>query len=277
MPEKTADRFIEYNQIKLRGLRIELGEDEGALAKVDGIKTFLVKIAKIKGIEHLCAYFTADRVIDAEALKKRLGETLPGYMVPTAYLQLKKMPMTLNGKIDAKSLPEATIYRSGASAKVANKIEEDFGKIFGSILQLEDVGAAESFFDIGGTSLLVTRVVIMAQKLGYKIKFADVFLNRSPRSKRQRRLRLSIRKFPTTTTQSLRRFSTRIRRTNSATANANCSAISSSRARRATWAFTSCMNSLRITRAKSTVSCAAKRICLPKLTSKLSCSTRGSW
>jgi len=208
LPDKTAERFIEYNgvrvyksgdyarwteggdveilgrldnQIKLRGLRIELGEVESALAKVDGIKTSLVKIAKIKGIEHLCAYFTADKVIDAEDLKKWLGDTLPNYMVPTAYLQLKKMPMTLNGKIDAKSLPEATISRGKTTAKAANKIEEDFCKIFGSILQLEDVGADESFFDLGGTSLLVTRVVIMAQKLGYKINFADVFLNRTPR------------------------------------------------------------------------------------------------
>ena len=113
LPDKTAERFIDYNgmkiyksgdyarwtpsgdveilgrtdnQIKLRGLRIELGEVESTLAKVDGIKTYIVKIAKIKGIEHLCAYFTADKVLDAEVLKKILGETLPKYMVPTAYL-----------------------------------------------------------------------------------------------------------------------------------------------------------------------------------------------
>jgi len=135
----------------------------------------------MKGIEHLCAYFTADRVLDTEDLKKTLGATLPNYMVPTAYLQLKKMPMTLNGKIDAKSLPEATISRSKSTAKADNKIEADFCKIFGAILQLEDVGADESFFDLGGTSLLVTRVVIMAQKLGYKVSFADVFINRTPR------------------------------------------------------------------------------------------------
>ncbi len=208
LPEKTAERFVEYNglrvyksgdyarwtaegdveilgrtdnQIKLRGLRIEIGEVESTLAKVDGIKTVIVKIAKIKGIEHLCAYFTADKIIDVENLKKILGETLPKYMVPTAYLQLKKMPMTLNGKIDAKSLPEATISRSATAAKADNKIEADFCKIFGTILQIEDVGADESFFDLGGTSLLVTRVVIMAQKLGYKINFSDVFINRTPR------------------------------------------------------------------------------------------------
>ena len=208
LPEKTAERFIDFNgikiyksgdfarwtssgdveilgrmdnQIKLRGLRIEIGEIEGSLAKISGIKTSVVKIVKIKGIEHLCAYFTADKILDVENLKKILGETLPKYMVPTAYLQMEKMPMTLNGKIDLKSLPEATIFRSGTTSKAANKVEEDFCKIFGSILQIEDVGADESFFDLGGTSLLVTRVVIMAQKLGYKVNFSDVFINRTPR------------------------------------------------------------------------------------------------
>ncbi len=208
LPEKTAERFIDFNgmkiyksgdyarwtssgdveilgrldnQIKLRGLRIEIGEIEGSLAKIPEIKSSVVKIVKIKGIEHLCAYFTAENLIDIETLKAELGKTLPKYMVPTAYLQMEKMPMTLNGKIDLKSLPEATIFRTGTTSKAANKIEEDFCKIFSSILQIEDVGADESFFDLGGTSLLVTRVVIMAQKLGYKVNFADVFLNRTPR------------------------------------------------------------------------------------------------
>ena len=208
LPKMTAERFIDFNgmkiyksgdfarwtatgdveilgrmdnQIKLRGLRIEIGEIEGSLAKIPGIKTSVVKIVKIKGIEHLCAYFTAENLIDIEGLKAELGKTLPNYMVPTAYLQMEKMPMTFNGKIDLKSLPEATIFRSGTSSKAANKVEEDFCKIFGSILQIEDVGADESFFDLGGTSLLVTRVVIMAQKLGYKLNFSDVFSSKTPR------------------------------------------------------------------------------------------------
>lgn len=208
LPDKTAERFIDYNgmrvyksgdyarwtssgdveilgrmdnQIKLRGLRIEIGEIEGTLAKIPAIKTAVVKIVKIKNIEHLCAYFTAESLIDIEHLKAELGKTLPNYMVPTAYLQPEKMPMTLNGKIDLKSLPEATIFRNKSTTKAENKIEGDFCKIFGSILQIEDVGADESFFDLGGTSLLVTRVVIMAQKLGYKVNFSDVFINRTPR------------------------------------------------------------------------------------------------
>ena len=208
LPEKTAERFIDYdglrvyksgdyarwtaegdveilgrmdNQIKLRGLRIEIGEIEGALNQIPEIKTAVVKIVKIKNIEHLCAYFTAKNFIDIENLKSELSKTLPQYMVPTAYLQLEKMPMTLNGKIDLKSLPEAEIFRSKSSAKAENKIEQDFCNIFENILQIEEVAPEESFFDLGGTSLLVTRVVIMAQKLGYKVNFSDVFTSKTPR------------------------------------------------------------------------------------------------
>ena len=208
LPEMTAERFIEYkgkrvyksgdyarwknsgdveilgrkdNQIKLRGLRIELGEVESALSKIPAIKDVVVKIVKIKGNEHLCAYFTASETININALKTELGKTLPQYMVPTAYLQLKKMPTTLNGKLDVKALPAAQIFRNVTTNKSTNRIEADFCKIFSEILELEDVGIDESFFDLGGTSLLVTRVVIMAQKAGYKINFADVFLNKTPR------------------------------------------------------------------------------------------------
>lgn len=169
------------NQIKLRGLRIEIGEIEGAISKFPAIKTAVVKIVKIKNIEHLCAYFTAEKSIDIENLKTELAKTLPNYMMPTAYLQLEKMPMTLNGKIDLKSLPEATIFRNKSAVKAENKIEKDFCDIFEKILQIDEVGADESFFDLGGTSLLVTRVVIMAQKLGYKVNFSDVFTAKSPR------------------------------------------------------------------------------------------------
>lgn len=209
LPEKTSERFIDFNgvgvyksgdyarwtsagdfeilartdnQIKLRGLRIELGEVESAMSKVPAIKNVIFKIVKINGNDHLCAYFTADETINIDALKTELGKTLPQYMVPTAYLQLKKMPMTLNGKIDTKALTAAQIFRSAAAVKGANKIEADFYKIFGEVLELEDVGAEENFFDLGGTSLLVTRIVIMAQKLGYKVSFANVFANKTPRT-----------------------------------------------------------------------------------------------
>ena len=208
LPEMTAERFIDYkgvriyksgdyarwteegdvvilgrtdNQIKLRGLRIELGEVEAALAAVKGIKNAVVKIGKIKDIEHLCAYFTADRPIDIAELKAELGKTLTKYMVPTAYKQMDKMPLTPNGKTDVKNLPEPELALSGDYEAPQNDTERVFCDIFATILQLDKVGATDNFFELGGTSLVVTRVIIEADKAGKHVSYGDVFANPTPR------------------------------------------------------------------------------------------------
>ena len=208
LPEMTAERFINYkgvriyksgdyarwteegdveilgrtdNQIKLRGLRIELGEVEAALAAVEGIKSVVVKIGKIKNIEHLCAYFTADHPVDIVELKAELGKTLTKYMVPTAYLQMEKMPITPNGKTDVKALPEPQLAISGDYEAPANDTERAFCDIFANILQMEKVGATDNFFELGGTSLVVTRVIIEADKADLHVSYGEVFANPTPR------------------------------------------------------------------------------------------------
>ena len=208
LPEMTAERFVDYkgiriyksgdyarwtkegdvvilgrtdNQIKLRGLRIELGEVEAALAAVEGMKNVVVKIGKIKGAEHLCAYFTADHEVDIPQLKEELGKTLTKYMVPTAYLQMEKMPLTPNGKTDVKALPEPELAVSGVYEAPANDTEQTICDIFAKILGLDRVSAIDSFFDLGGTSLVVTRVIIETDKAGLKVAYGDVFANPTPR------------------------------------------------------------------------------------------------
>jgi amino acid adenylation domain-containing protein len=169
------------NQVKLRGLRIELGEVESAISRVAGMKQVVVTIRSINGKEHLSAYFTADKHIDIEPLKAEIGRTLTHYMVPTAYLQIDKFPLTPNGKADIKHLPEPEIAQaSGEYVAPASKAESDFCSIFGRILDLDKVSAADSFFDLGGTSLSVTRVIIEASAMGYDVSYADVFKNTTP-------------------------------------------------------------------------------------------------
>lgn len=213
LPEQTAERFITYsprsfapvrvyksgdyarwlpdgevdilgrtdNQVKLRGLRIELGEVESAISKVEGIGQAVVLIRTINGKEHLSAYFTADKPIDIDAMKEELGRTLTHYMVPTAYLQMDKFPLTPNGKTDIKHLPEPVIALAGGEyVAPKGRVETDFCNIFSKVLELERVSAADSFFELGGTSLTVTRVIIEADALGYEVAYADVFKNVSP-------------------------------------------------------------------------------------------------
>ena len=208
LPDKTAEAFVDYrgrrvyrsgdyarwtasgdveilgrtdNQIKLRGLRIEIGEVEGAIANLVGVKDVVVKIGEINGVEHLCAYFTAERPLDAVWIRNELGTTLARYMVPTAYLQLEAFPTTPNGKVDYRALPPAALLRASEAVAAANEVEQAFCNMFSEILGIEGVGATDSFFEIGGTSLMAIRVTVEAEKLGYQVAYADVFANPTPR------------------------------------------------------------------------------------------------
>ncbi|MBO4891416.1 MAG: amino acid adenylation domain-containing protein [Prevotella sp.] len=169
------------HQIKLRGLRIELGEIENVMLSVEGMKKVVIMIRKLNDKEHLCAYYTADREIAPDALKAEISKRLTQYMVPTAYLQLKEMPMTPNGKTDVKALPEPQLAVSSAYVAPANDTEKAFCDIFAGILQMDKVGATDNFFELGGTSLVVTRVIIEADKAGLHVAYGDVFANPTPR------------------------------------------------------------------------------------------------
>jgi len=169
------------HQIKLRGLRIELGEVENVIARVEGVKNVVIMIRQLSGKEHLCAYFTADRPIDITEMKAEISKSLTQYMVPTAYLQLEKMPMTPNGKTDLKALPEPQLAISGEYETPANDTERTFCDIFAKILQMDRVGATDNFFELGGTSLVVTRVIIEADKAGLHVSYGEVFANPTPR------------------------------------------------------------------------------------------------
>ncbi len=209
LPDKTAQAFIEYrgqrmyrsgdyakfdpdhnviilgrldNQVKLRGLRIELGEIEGLIAAQPDIKKVAVVIRKLNGQDNLCAYFTADREIDIDALREELKKHLTHYMVPTAYLQMVEMPMTANGKTDIRQLPEPVPVTLSEYVAPANRTEEFFCESFKKALNLDKVGATDDFFEIGGTSLVVTAVVLDASENGYPITYGDVFKYTTPRA-----------------------------------------------------------------------------------------------
>ena len=169
------------HQIKLRGLRIELGEIENVMLKVKGMKKVVILIRKLNDKEHLCAYYTADHEILPSDLKAEISKSLTQYMVPTAYLQLKEMPMTPNGKTDVKALPEPQLAISTSYTAPANETEHTFCDIFAGILQMDKVGATDNFFELGGTSLVVTRVIIEADKAGLHVAYGDVFAHPTPR------------------------------------------------------------------------------------------------
>lgn len=180
------------NQIKLRGLRIEIGEIEAIIAKYPGIKSVAVVVRKIKGNDHLCAYFTLyDEYVDEnreengysiniDNLKASLAEKLVYYMVPTVYMELDEMPQTLNGKTDLKNLPEPILITEYVPPE--NEVEAFFTNLFAEILGLNEVSATDNFFEIGGTSLLVTKITMEAINRNYKLNYGDIFSNPTPRA-----------------------------------------------------------------------------------------------
>lgn len=209
LPEQTAKSFIEFkgertyrsgdyakwtadgdvvilgrtdNQVKLRGLRIELGEIEKCLTALEGIKIGIALIRKVGKTDAICAYYTAEKQLDPEDIKAQLKKSLTDYMVPTAYVQLDAMPLTPNGKVNTKALPEPKLDKAENGQLPKNELEKTFCDIFAQILELDTVFANENFFDIGGTSLTVTRIVISASKKNIEIAYNDVFENPTPQA-----------------------------------------------------------------------------------------------
>ena len=207
-PKMTEERFVTFNgmrwyrsgdvarwtqdgeivilgrndgQIKLRGLRIELGEIENAISAVPGIRSCAVLVKTLHGQEHLCAYYSAARELPAQELREALLRSLTKYMVPTAYLQMERLPMTPNGKIDRKALPDAQLMQRQEYEPPRNEDEQIYCDIFAGILHLDRVGATDNFFDMGGTSLLVTQVTIDAAAKGKALSYGDVFAHPTPR------------------------------------------------------------------------------------------------
>ncbi|WP_297701506.1 amino acid adenylation domain-containing protein, partial [Mycobacterium sp.] len=177
-----ADGQLEYlgradDQVKIRGYRIELDEIRSALAEVDGVE----QAAVIARGDHpaavrLVAYVTG--TADPSGIRARLAERLPAYMVPSAVVALDALPLTVNGKLDTGALPvpEYTVSRYRAPA---DAIEEILAGIYAQVLGLERVGVDDSFFDLGGDSILSMQVVARARAAGVMCRPRDVFVEQT--------------------------------------------------------------------------------------------------
>ncbi|VBB05120.1 phosphopantetheine attachment site [Lucifera butyrica] len=152
-------------QIKLRGFRVELGEIETELLKQPSITEALV-VAKqeASGYQYLCAYIVAEREVAAAKLKEELQQSLPDYMIPASVMQLEKMPLTPNGKIDRKALPEpAGGIRTGTEyVAPRNEAEARMAQVWQDVLAVEKVGMEDNFFELGGHSL---KAIMLAAKI----------------------------------------------------------------------------------------------------------------
>jgi amino acid adenylation domain-containing protein len=164
------DGRIEYlgrvdNQVKLRGFRIEVGEVEAALEEHPSVRQSVVAAREdTPGNKRLVAYLVADggRAPSAGELNEFLREKLPPYMVPTAFVVLGEMPLTPNGKVNRAALPAPDSARPDSGAQPSaprTPVEEVLAGIWAKVLELERVGVDDNFHELGGHSLIATRVL----------------------------------------------------------------------------------------------------------------------
>ncbi|MBE7150062.1 amino acid adenylation domain-containing protein [Bacillus mycoides] len=212
-PELTADRFIphpfsdnpkerlyksgdlgrykpdgdlEYlgridHQVKIRGFRIELGEIESSLAMHPSIREAIVVVtSSTNGNQQIAAYYVpvAGDIVSEQSLRNFLKEKLPAYMLPTYYIALKKMPLTVNGKVDRIALPDpdSLEFNTGDIVNPSTVIEKSVYEIWKSLLEREYFGIHDNFFELGGHSLLATKLLNQIRKdFGINLSLRTVF------------------------------------------------------------------------------------------------------
>ena len=178
------------HQVKIRGFRIELGEVENVAKTFEDINMVAAAAKEVGGIKHLVLYYTRRAVGDGTptlptgdesfetVLKVHLEKTLAYYMIPEYFVELAAMPMTPNGKIDRKQLPDPEMKGSGVEyIEPKGEKETLVAKMFREVLALPasvKVGALDSFFQLGGESLKAIRLVAQLKRAGHVVTVADV-------------------------------------------------------------------------------------------------------
>ncbi|MEU7144554.1 amino acid adenylation domain-containing protein [Nocardia sp. NPDC046473] len=147
------------DQIKIRGFRIELREVDHVLRSYPGVSFALTVVhTDEQGQPRLASYVTADGPVEAAAIVETARQRLPGYMVPASVIVLDELPVTPAGKLDRKAFPEPVFAAIGSSRAPSTELELRVAGVFGDILARPVTGAEDSFFDVGGNSLLATRL-----------------------------------------------------------------------------------------------------------------------
>ncbi|MGY1919684.1 amino acid adenylation domain-containing protein [Pseudomonas tolaasii] len=163
------DGNIEYlgrndDQVKVRGVRVELGEIESRLAALEGVGEAVVLVREGR----LIAWFTERYPLAIETLRAQLQEQLPEALVPVAYVRLDSLPLTANGKLDRKALPEPdqTALLSRDYEAPQGEVETTLAGLWAEVLQVGQVGRHDHFFELGGHSLLAVSLIERMRQVG---------------------------------------------------------------------------------------------------------------
>lgn len=172
-------KFIGRNdsQVKISGHRIELNEINEIIMKYPNITKAYTTIYNKNSNKYIVSYYTSTKTIPKTDLIAFLKNKLADYMVPTFLMQLEEFPLTVNGKIDKKSLPTSFIATKQKYVAPRNEFENTLVNIWTDLLDLDEIGIDDNFFEIGGDSLLAIKFQLEAVRLGLNIAYSDIFLN----------------------------------------------------------------------------------------------------
>ncbi|MEB3358051.1 MAG: amino acid adenylation domain-containing protein [Synechococcales bacterium] len=168
------------HQVKLRGFRIELGEIEAVLMRQDAIQQCVVLLREVPpAYPQMVAYIVVSAEMDSEAvnaLKQRLKDQLPDYMVPSFIVPLETLPLTPNGKVNRQALPAPDRISDAEYVQPSNGIERTLTAIWESALQVSPVGINHNFFDLGGNSILLIQVhAAIQEQLNITLPIVELF------------------------------------------------------------------------------------------------------
>ncbi|QYN17777.1 non-ribosomal peptide synthetase [Amycolatopsis sp. DSM 110486] len=180
---RRADGVVEYlgradDQVKIRGFRVELGEVESVVRRAPGVVHAAVVVRPDRfGEPRIVAYpVSAGGVLDVAALRAFVAGVVPDYMVPAAFVRLDELPVTANGKLDRKRLPEPAAVATGAGGSARTEREAQLCRLFSDVLELPGIGVGDDFFALGGQSLLAVRLLSRIRTvLGADLDLATVF------------------------------------------------------------------------------------------------------
>lgn len=194
----NLDKVLEFygrsdEQVKIRGYRIEPGEIEKQLLEIEGTKDVVVVVVEKAGQKSLCAYMVpevpdeaaeageaAAGWFDPGNFRKKLGENLPAYMVPAFFVQLDKIPLTNNGKLDRKALPEPRVRIEQAPGTVpVTELEKTVQKVWSDVLGFENIGMEDNIYDLGGDSIKAVQIASRLHDMDLSVNARDILDNQT--------------------------------------------------------------------------------------------------
>ena len=175
------DGTIEYvgridDQVKVRGYRVELGEIETAFRQIDGVKeaAVLARTAQT-GSKELFGYISVKAGTNAEQVRSLLACSLPNYMIPAYIIEMENLPLTSNGKLNRKALPEPDFASKQTYIPPRNELEEQLALIWQEVLGIQRIGIEDSFFELGGDSIKALQVSARLGRHGLSLQVSDLF------------------------------------------------------------------------------------------------------